>query len=160
MHASTLLFLSLASMLHLPFLTLAALPDMYLGTVDTCSPARYNIQYAAWLVSSQACKKDGDSSALTLIGAYPVTSAGCGLEPPTTVGGYENITFTGCGGPGSPYPTAVLQNGIEELKCAPVKKEKKDRFCSGFFCANVNRTGVLKTLYRCRGTEESEEDDS
>lgn len=158
MHTTSLLLVGLATFLGLASPSVAALPPIYLGTVDTCSPGRYNINYAAWLVSSQACKKDGDSSALTLIGAYPVSPAGCGLGP-VTVGGYENITFTGCAGPGSPYPTAILQDGVEELKCAPVKKPKEDRFCSGLFCQNQNRTGVLKTLYRCRATGQGGDDE-
>jgi hypothetical protein len=135
--------------------TTLALPEIFLGTVDTCSPGRYPTNYAAWLVKSRPCAGDGDSSAVTLIGAYPVSSAGCGLES-STVGGFDNITFTGCTGPGGPYPTAVLRNGKKKLECNPVRREKEDRFCKSELCESQGRKGVLKTVLRCRRTRDCE----
>jgi hypothetical protein len=144
MHASILL-LTLAALLP----STVALPDIFLGQVDTCSPSRYPTNYAAWLVGSGACKKNGDDSALTLIGTYPISNAGCGLGN-FTVGGYDNITFEGCTGPGGPYPTAVLRRGKKKLSCAPVRREKEDRLCEGEFCKQQGRKGALKTVARCR----------
>lgn len=145
MHAS-LLLLPLAALLP----TTLSLPDIFLGTLDTCSPGRYPTSYAAWLVDSRACRKPGDNgSDLTLIGTYPISNAGCDLGS-FTVGKYDNITFEGCTGPGGPYPTAVLRNGKKKLDCAPVRREKVDRFCETEFCASQGRKGALKTVVRCR----------
>ncbi|KAF7508748.1 hypothetical protein GJ744_008995 [Endocarpon pusillum] len=168
----SLLILSLTSSIIslLPSQVLAesrSLPPLYIGTIDTCSPGRYPYNYAAWVASSQPCKAHGpdagDSSALTLIGAYPVTNAGCGLGP-VTVGGYDNVTFTGCLGPPGPYPTAVARDGVEVLTCAPVTREKKVRQCETEFCERFGRKGDLKTVLRCRkrgveGEGEGEEED-
>ena len=144
------LLLSLAALLLPSTMTaVLALPDIFLGTVDNCSPSRYT-NYAAWLVESRACQKNGeDASALTLIGAYPISNAGCGLGN-FTVGGYDNITFTGCTGPGGPYPTAVLEDGVQKLECAPVRRPKEDRVCESEFCTSQGREGLLKTVIRCR----------
>lgn len=152
MHAPLILLLSLAAS------TISALPSIYLGTIDTCSPSRYSTSYAAWLVSSRPCKahgpNSGDGSALTLVGAYPISNAGCGIGA-FTVGGYENLTFTGCIGPQGPYPTAVLRDGVEELVCAPVRREreKEERFCESEYCAAQGRKGALRTVIRCRKRE-------
>lgn len=168
MHSS-LLLLSLTSSL-LPLQVHAesrSLPPLYIGTIDTCSPGRYPLNYAAWVASSQPCKAHGpnagDSSALSLIGAYPVSNAGCGLGS-FTVGGYDNVTFTGCLGPPGPYPTAVARDGVELLTCAPVRREKKIRQCESEFCESFGRKGDLTTVLRCRkrkvdGNEEGNEDE-
>jgi hypothetical protein len=150
MHASTLL-LALAAAIP----STLALPEIFIGTVDTCSPGRYPTNYAAWLVNSDACA-NGNSSALTLIGAYPITNAGCDLGA-FTVGGYDNITFTGCLGPPGPYPTAVLRNGEKKLECAPVRQAKEDKLCESALCPQQNRKGVLKTVLRCRKTDDCED---
>ncbi len=106
-----------------------------------------------WVASSQPCKANGanagNSSALTYIGAYPVTGAGCGLGP-VTVGGYDNVTFTGCTGPPGPYPTAVARDGVVVLTCAPVRREKKVRQCGSELCDRFERKGDLTTVVRCR----------
>ncbi|ERF68072.1 hypothetical protein EPUS_08508 [Endocarpon pusillum Z07020] len=168
----SLLILSLTSSLIslLPTQVLAesrSLPPLYIGTIDTCSPSRNFLNYAAWVASSQPCKAHGpnagDSSALSLIGAYPVTNAGCGRGP-VTVGGYDNVTFTGCLGPPGPYPTAVARDGVEVLTCAPVKREKKVRQCESELCERFGRKGDLTTVLRCRkrrvqGEDEEEEEE-
>jgi len=143
--------------------TISALPPILLGTVDTCSPSRISTQYAAWVASDRPCKNrgadSGNASALSLVGAYPISNAGCGLGA-FSVGGYDNLTFEGCLGPQGPYPTRVLRNGEVELQCAPVKRVVAERFCVQRFCTEQGRRGVLRTVVRCRkGKEEEEEEE-
>jgi hypothetical protein len=145
--------------------TFSALPPILLGTVDTCSPSRYSTQYAAWVASDRPCKNrgadSGNAAALTLVGAYPVSNAGCGLGA-FSVGGYANLTFEGCLGPPGPYPTRVLKDGVVELQCAPVKRVIAERFCEYRFCTEQGRRGALRTKIRCRkvsGGEEEEEEE-
>ena len=143
MHASIIL-LTIATILP----SALSLPDIFIGTRDTCSPGRYPTEYVASLVRDDACA-NGDASALVGIGNYPISNAGCGLGA-FTIGGFTNITFEGCTGPGGPYPTTVLRNGVKKLDCAPVKKTRADRQCNSDLCAQQGRTGTLKTLYRCK----------
>jgi hypothetical protein len=142
--------------------TLSALPPILLGTVDTCSPSRISTQYAAWVRSDRPCRNrgadSGNASALTLVGAYPLSNAGCGLGS-FSVGGYDNLTFEGCLGPQGPYPTRVLKNGVVELQCAPVKRVVAERFCIQRFCTEQGRRGVLRTVVSCRNGKEEEEEE-
>jgi hypothetical protein len=141
---------------------ISALPPILLGTVDTCSPSRISTQYAAWVASDRPCKNQGadsgNASALTLVGAYPLSNAGCGLGA-FSVGGYDNLTFEGCLGPPGPYPVRVLRNGVVELQCAPVKRVVAERFCIQRFCTEQGRRGVLRTVVRCRNGKEEEEEE-
>lgn len=150
------------SLVLLPLLTLSqSLPPLSLGTLNTCSPSRYPINYAAFATSSQPCTPGNPTtSSITQIGAYPISNAGCGLGS-FTVAGYENVTFEGCTGPPGPYPTRVLRDGVVELSCQPVSVggEQEVRLCEGGFCEQQGTRGELRVLVRCTRVEGEEEDD-
>ncbi len=132
--------------------TTLALPDIYLGTLDICTPGRYPSVYAAWLVKSDACADgdDSDGAITSPIGMYPLSNAGCGLGS-FTVGGFDDITFEGCTGPGGPYPTSVWRKGKKRLECAPVRRVVEDRLCGpGEDPLCEGRERALKTVLRCR----------